>query len=104
MENQFDLFANPVALFFFWLLVSGLCGGVAAFVAPPTRRLEFFLLTFFFLGPFGVGFASVAPTRPPKVEDAMAFACRTCGIVQNVVNVEDTPTCYRCGSRFSFSP
>jgi hypothetical protein len=65
--------------------------------------LEFFFLTFF-LGPFGVGFASVAPTRPPKVEDALAFACKKCGVVQNVAHSEDKPICYHCGGQFSFNP
>jgi hypothetical protein len=55
------------------LLFFGCCGGVAALVAPQGRRVTFFLLSLFFLGPFGVGFASVAPPRPLKIEDAMAF-------------------------------
>jgi hypothetical protein len=64
MKNQFDpaafLFENPLALLFFWLLFFEFYGGVAAIIAPQGRRRTFLLLTFF-LGPFGVGFASVAP-------------------------------------------
>jgi hypothetical protein len=39
------------------------CAIVAAAVAPRGRRGEFFLSTLFFLGPLGVGFASVAQPR-----------------------------------------
>ena len=107
MNDQFApsafVFANPLALFLVWLLAFGISGGVAALVAPPPRRMEFFLLTFFFLGPFGVGFAAVAPSRPPKDDGAMVFACKVCGVVQNIPHSEDDPTCYRCNAPFHFA-
>jgi hypothetical protein len=33
-----------------WILVFGVFGAIAAIVAPPRRRLRFFLLTLVFLG------------------------------------------------------
>jgi hypothetical protein len=107
MENQdltvAHLFANPLFLLFFWLLVFGISGGVASVVAPQPRRLEFFILTFFFLGPLGVGFAAIAPSRPPNVDNALIFACKTCGVAQNVPHSVDDPVCYSCKSQFHFA-
>ena len=43
-----------------WLIVAG----VAAWVAPEGRRLTFFLITLFFLGPIGIAAAAIAQPRP----------------------------------------
>jgi bacteriorhodopsin len=58
-----------VVLLLVWLVSAG----VAAVVSPPRRGLEFFLITFFFLGPLGCtahdGRKSRAKTQP-QPEDA----------------------------------
>jgi hypothetical protein len=92
--------ASLVGLMFFvflYLLVFGLFAGVAALVAPYERRLTFFLITFFFLGPLGIGFASVATTRPPRVSDTWTYRCERCGAAQNIEQGEVSADCYRCG-------
>lgn len=48
-------------LVFLWVLIAA----VAAVVAPYDRRLTFFLITLFFLGPIGIAAAAVAQPRPP---------------------------------------
>ncbi|KUI41812.1 hypothetical protein AU198_11650 [Mycobacterium sp. GA-1199] len=55
-----DIFRNWfLAILLWWIFI----GAVAAFVAPEDRRLTFFLITIFFLGPLGIGFAAVAQSR-----------------------------------------
>ncbi len=58
------------ALAFSWVgaavIVLFICAIVAALVAPPWRRLTFFLITHFFLGPLGVGFVAVTSERPKR--------------------------------------
>lgn len=46
-----------------WLLLFPL---VAAWVAPDGRKLTFFWITLFFLGPLGIAAAAIAQPRPPK--------------------------------------
>jgi hypothetical protein len=69
---------------------------VAAIVAPPRRRLRFFVITIFFLGPFGIGFAAIAPRGVPKLSDAWEFQCDRCGAFQNVPHSTKTADCWRC--------
>jgi hypothetical protein len=51
MENQdvtaVHLFANPLFLLFFWLLIFGISGGVASLVARNPAGSSFFILTIF---------------------------------------------------------
>ena len=86
-------------LLFLWVVVYGICGAVAAFVSPPPDRLRWFLLTFFFLGPLGVGFAAVAPAYLRKRSDAWQYACERCGEFQNVSHGTKSADCWRCGDR-----
>src|SRR5262249_26060056 len=70
---------------------------VAATVAPSTRRLEFFLLTAFFLGPLGIGFAAVAQRReikpPAGFRESFCVRCEA----RNIVAYEsDYYICWRC--------
>ncbi len=108
MGDHFDptafLLTNLITLLVVWLLIYGICGGVAALVAPQGRRLTFFFITLFFLGPLGVGFASIAPTRAPYREDAWRFRCDVCGALQNVEHNAESAECYECGESLFQSP
>jgi hypothetical protein len=101
MENRFDpwtfVVANVIGALLVWLMVFGFFGAIAAIVAPPRRRLRFFLLTLFFLGPLGIGFASIAPPVLPKVKDAWQYECERCGAWQNVPYDATSADCWRCG-------
>ena len=85
-KNGFDaadfMVGNIVFLLVLGLVIYGICGGVAAVVAPERRRLRFFLLTLFFLGPLGVGFAAIAPPGVPALSDHWEFQCDCCGAFQ----------------------
>ena len=66
-ESDTGLVAGILALpilviLFLWLIVAL----VAAAVAPIGRRLQFFIITLFFLGPLGIAAAAVAQPRPPR--------------------------------------
>jgi hypothetical protein len=88
---------NVVIALLVWILVFGFLGAIAAIVAPPRRRLRFFVLTFCFLGPLGIGFAAVAPPVPlPKVDESWEFQCDRCSAWQNVGWGEKTAECWRC--------
>jgi hypothetical protein len=103
-NNQFDpaafLFANLIALTLGWLLFFGLCGGIAAVVAPQGRRWTFFMITLFFLGPMGIGFAAVASPRAPDVDEtAQTVFCWRCDARQNVDLDADQFDCWRCETK-----
>jgi hypothetical protein len=76
---------------------------VAAIVAPYGRRTTFFVLTLLLLpGPFGVGFAAVASTRPaPPPPGKRQWFCSRCDAAQNVSAKETEFTCWRCGTSHS---
>ncbi len=93
------ILANFIIAFFLWLVVFGICGAVAAWVGPPEDRVRWFLLTFFFLGPMGVGFAAIAPSGPRKREDAWQYTCECCGAVQNITHGTKTADCWQCGDQ-----
>jgi hypothetical protein len=100
MNDNFDLpdlALGWLTLIFIWLVVFGVLATIAALVAPEGRRGTFFLLTFFILGPLGVGFASVAPARPPRAKVSWHYSCEKCGAIQNVEHGTKTADCYRCG-------
>jgi hypothetical protein len=56
MESHFDPWAFIVGNLFIavlvWFVAFGFFAIIAAWVAPPARRLRRFLLTLFFLGPW----------------------------------------------------
>ncbi|MEO3761222.1 hypothetical protein ABGB19_23455 [Mycobacterium sp. B14F4] len=70
---------------------------VASGIAPLKRQLEFFLLTVFFLGPLGVGFAAVAPDRYVQgVAGRLRYMCPRCGAPQYVDADKDKFECWQC--------
>lgn len=86
---------------------------VAAFIAMYRERdpVVFFLATFFFLGPLGVGFALIAPrggemdrwpipplTETRKIADGRRrFVCPRCGAESDIPNASTSYDCWRCG-------
>ena len=93
------MFATFFMFLLLWIVVFGICGAVAAFVGPPPDRIRWFVLTVFFLGPVGVGFAAVAPAHLRKQSDAWQYACERCGEFQNVAHGTKSADCWRCGDR-----
>jgi hypothetical protein len=79
------------AIIFIWV-ASAL---VASGVAPRGRGGEFFVLTLFFLGPLGVGFAAVAAPREAYVS-GRRFVCPRCTAAQYVEEGVYTFDCCRC--------
>jgi hypothetical protein len=92
--DEFKLFW----LFYVVVILVVLLGiaAIAAVVAPPRRRLRFFLITLFCLGPLGIGFAAIAPRGVPRLSDAWEFQCDRCGAFQNVPYDTKTADCWRC--------
>jgi hypothetical protein len=80
-----------------WLVLWMIPAFVAAIVAPAGRGLVFFLLTFFLLGPLGVGFAAVATERPKPSPGMYAMRCIRCNASQNLDLEEKKFDCWRCG-------
>ena len=78
-----------------WLI----CAAVAAGVAPRGRQPEFFLLTLFFLGPLGVGFAAVAVPRDPDTPGRWRIVCPRCVAAQYVRMGAHEFDCWRCDQR-----
>lgn len=101
MDGSFDVwaffFANLFVAFVVWLVVFGICALVAAFVAPPRRKWRWGLLTLFFLGPIGVGFAGIAPPLVADASGAWFYECDRCGAPQNVLHGTKSADCWRCG-------
>jgi hypothetical protein len=82
--------------YFGWILVAWLISAfVALSEAPRGRGGEFFLLTLFFLGPLGVGFAAVAQ-REPVVPGRHRLACPRCTAEQYVEFGVYEFDCWRC--------
>jgi hypothetical protein len=98
-QPSFDLGAIVGAyigtLIFIWVV----CAIVAAGVAPRGRQGEFFLLTLFFLGPLGVGFAAVATPRETSMPGRARFVCPRCSAAQFVEYDVDEFDCWRCDQR-----
>ncbi len=103
-------------IFFVWLLPAV----VAALIAASRDRdaLGFFLATFFFLGPLGVGFALIAPhggmdpLRLPSsapenrkvAEGRQRFNCPCCGADNDIPNADTSYDCWRCGEHRKVKP
>lgn len=104
MNVEAFLVGNLVVALIVWFVVWGICAAIAANVAPQGRELRFFLLTFFILGPLGVGFAAIAPPAPspplPQVEGMVEFQCDRCGALQNVDESAKTVECWQCGEEY----
>lgn len=85
-------------LVFLWVVMAL----VAAAYAPRGRSVEFFLLALLFLGPLGIGFASVAVPRATVAYGLWQFTCKWCEARQNIP--EDVPSmkCWRCGRIHTF--
>ncbi len=58
-SGSFILGLPFAVVFVLWIV----CGVVAAVVAPWDRRMTFFLITLFFLGPIGIAAAAIAQPR-----------------------------------------
>jgi ribosomal protein S27E len=86
-----------VTIILIWL-ISAL---VATAVAPQERRAEFFLLTFFILGPFGVGFAAVAAPRDPEIPGRLRVVCPRCVATQYIGSGVHEFGCWRCDQRIA---
>jgi ribosomal protein S27E len=84
-----------VTLIVVWLISAA----VAAGVAPRERRPEFFLLTLFFLGPLGVGFAAVAVPREPAPPGRWRIVCPRCVAPQYARMGAHEFDCWRCNQR-----
>jgi hypothetical protein len=100
MDSRFDPWAfvagNLLLALVLWFLIFGFFGFIAMTVAPPSHRLRWFLLTLFFLGPLGIGFAAIAPVETPAVKGTWQFRCERCGTLQNVPHDTKTADCWRC--------
>ena len=93
-------------LFIVWLIAAG----VAAFIADSRGRssIGFFLVTFFFLGPLGPGFALLADrevngvpvgpaaTRPKAVAGRRRFTCPRCQAENDIPDADTSYDCWRC--------
>ncbi|CAM3635825.1 hypothetical protein H7J08_07845 [Mycobacterium frederiksbergense] len=94
-------------LFIVWLIAAG----VAAFIADSRGRssIGFFLVTFFFLGPLGPGFALLAgreingepvgpaaAAKPKAVDGRRRFICPRCQADNDIPNAATSYDCWRC--------
>jgi DNA-directed RNA polymerase subunit RPC12/RpoP len=102
---------------FFWLFVWIICGVVAGCIAYVRERSfwGFFLATFFFLGPLGVGVALLAthgaldqpppPAEKRKVADGrQRFTCPRCGAESDIPDTDTSYDCWRCGEHRKVKP
>jgi DNA-directed RNA polymerase subunit RPC12/RpoP len=96
----------------FLLFVWSICALVAGFIASDRQRSFwlFFVTTFFFLGPIGVGFALIAPrgemdrlppapvpAKRPIADGRQRFTCPRCGAESDLPNADTSYECWRCG-------
>lgn len=100
--------------FFIFIVVWGVLGAVAYFVAPYDRRWTFFWLTLLILGPAGVLAAAVASPRDPEfyaevvaagTEESLKrpraagrkrYWCSRCGAQSDLQQAKGNK-CWRCG-------
>ncbi|WP_029114380.1 hypothetical protein [Mycobacterium sp. URHB0044] len=116
------IFLGPVLfvlllIVFVWLLPAV----VAALIAENKGRngVGWFFATFFFLGPFGVGFALIAPhgamdplvlpTPAPEVKRKAApgrqrFVCPRCGAENDIPEADSSYDCWRCNEHRNVKP
>jgi len=72
---------------------------IAAWIAPFDRRMVFFLLTAFILGPFGVMAAAIAQPRPDDGLPASGrtrFICPQCRARSDIKDSATSFECWRC--------
>jgi hypothetical protein len=104
MKSDFDdgavwafFAANALFVILVWLAVFGLFALIAAFVAPPRRKLRWFLLTLFVLGPVGVAFAAIAPAWVPGPTPGRRMqSCITCAARTDIDKQATGFTCWQC--------
>ena len=101
MNNDAYILGLPfVVVFVLWIVLAL----VAAWVAPADRRVTFFLLTAFFLGPIGLAAASIAQPRtaPQNMHNPAPgrtrYICPRCRATTDVPDGENFE-CWRCHQR-----
>ena len=101
--------ASLLTLILIWLIAAV----VAALIAHRRgcNPIVFFLVTLFFLGPVGPGFALIAqPEADPdaavrKVADGRRrFACPRCGAENDIPDTDSSYNCWRCNERRKVRP
>jgi len=97
----------PLIILFLVWFISALVAGAIAYVRER-GFWGFFLATFFFLGPLGVGFALLAthgemdqrpPAKPkrPVADGRQRFTCPRCGAESDIPNADTSYECWQCG-------
>jgi ribosomal protein S27AE len=103
----------PILLILFvWFI----CAAVAGFIADHRDRsgFGFFMATFFFLGPLGVGVALLAtrgeldrlPPAPTRkvAEGRQRFTCPRCGAGSDIPDKDTSYECWQCGEVLKVKP
>lgn len=115
----FLAFGPFFVILFVWLI----CAAVAGFIAMDRDRsgIGFFLATFFFLGPLGVGVALLAtrgemdrlppppppapaPPKRPIPDGRRRFMCPRCGAESDIKDTDTSYKCWRCGEQCTVKP
>lgn len=108
MNGSFGL-ASVLSVMLIWVIAAA----VTAVIAHQRGRnpLVFFLVTLFFLGPVGPGFALVArpdvapEPEPRKVADGRRrFVCPRCGAENDIPEADTGYNCWRCGEKRKVRP
>ena len=99
-----------------FLVIWGVCGMIAWFVAPDDRRWTFFWLTLLLFGPLGILAAALASPRDlsdlaaavadgvedalkrPRAKGRQRYWCSRCGAQSDLVQIKDA-ACWRCGEK-----
>lgn len=101
--------ASLLTLVLVWLIAAV----VTALIAHHRGRnpIVFFLVTLFFLGPVGPGFALVAqPDSDPEdgvrkvAEGRRRFVCPRCGAENDIPDTDSSYNCWRCDERRKVRP
>lgn len=111
MDDAFLGIGIPTLL----LLIIGwlIAGAVAALIAHKrgVNPIVFFLVTAFFLGPLGPGFALVAqadadpePAKRKVADGRRRFACPRCGAENDIPNEDASYNCWRCDEHRKVRP
>jgi DNA-directed RNA polymerase subunit RPC12/RpoP len=101
----------PIFVILFVWLISAAVAGAIAYVRERSFW-GFFLATFFFLGPIGVGVALLAthgaldrpPARRKVAEGRQRFTCPRCGAESDIPNADTSYDCWRCGEHRGVKP
>lgn len=96
-SNVGFILGTPVLLAFIAWVVVAL---IAAWIAPFDKRMRFFLITLFILGPFGVMAAAIAQPRSsnedPPDSNRTRFICPRCRARSDTENSATGFECWQC--------